>query len=87
MPCKNVVTKHCVVFEYQSPKGCRKETFNGPLREFATAEAAGRLANGRILRFIPMVTAHTADRRALYAGVEKCSHRLQGRAHNSEAIP
>lgn len=86
MPYKNVVTKHCVIFEHQSPKACRKVTFNATLREFATAEAAGRLANGRILRFIPMATAHTADRRALYAGIEKCPHRLQGRAHNSEAI-
>ena len=83
---KNVVTKYCVIFEYQFPKACSKVTFNGTLREFAKAVAVGRLANSRILRFIPMATAHTADRRALYGGIEKRSHRLQGRAHNSEAI-
>ena len=83
---KNVVTKYCVIFEYQFPKACSKVTFNGTLREFAKAVAVGRLANSRILRFILMAIAHTAGRRALYGAIEKCSHRPPGQAHNSEAI-
>lgn len=83
---KKVVTNHCVIFEYQCPTACRTVTFNGTLPAFATAVAVGRSANSRILRFIPMATAHPAGHESLYGGIEICSRRLQGRAPNSEAI-
>jgi len=62
-------------------------TFNWTLQEFATAVAVGQSANGGIPRFIRVAIVHAADHETLYGGIEKRSHQLQGRAHDSGAIP
>ena len=67
-------------------QGCRTVTFSGALNAFATAVAVRPSASGRTLRFIRMAIVHTAGHQTLYGGIKKCPHRLQGRAHNSEAV-
>ena len=82
---KNVVTKHCITFEDQSTKR-RTVTFCGTLQELAAAVAVGQSASGGIPRFIRMAIAYTADHETLCGGIARCSHRLQGRARDREAI-
>ena len=61
-------------------------TFRGTLQELAAAVAVGQPASGGIPRFIRMAIVHTADHETLCDGTARCSHRLQGRARNREAI-
>jgi hypothetical protein len=67
-------------------QGCRTVSFSGALREVAMTVAAGQSATVWTPPFIGKAIVHTADHETLHGGIAKCSRRLQGRAHNSEAI-